>query len=70
MLLQFAQLGVAYAEKSLSASPSPGICSLLTIGAEPGKGNKLAKRTHELLAADTPHGGLPISFMSKLRRGR
>jgi len=59
MLVQFAQLGVAYAEVALGiAEPRVG---LLTIGAEPGKGNKLAKRAHELLDAE-PHGGLPISF--------
>jgi len=35
---------------------------LLTIGAEPGKGNRLARRAHELLAAPPPHGALPIHF--------
>jgi glycerol-3-phosphate acyltransferase PlsX len=60
MLVQFAQLGVAYAQVACGvAEPRVG---LLTIGAEPGKGNKLARRAHELLAADPPHGGLPISF--------
>jgi glycerol-3-phosphate acyltransferase PlsX len=60
MLLQFAQLGVAYAQIAHGADePRVG---LLTIGAEPGKGNRLARRTHELLAAPPPHGALPIRF--------
>ncbi len=59
MLVQFAQLGVAYAQAACGiAEPRVG---LLTIGAEPGKGNKLARRAHELLAADPQHG-LPINF--------
>ena len=49
MLVQFAQLGVAYAQTALNV-PDPRV-GLLTIGAEPGKGNKLARRAHELLAA-------------------
>ncbi|WP_249345937.1 phosphate acyltransferase PlsX [Microbispora sp. H11081] len=49
MLVQFAHLGVAYAEAALGLRrPRVG---LLTIGAEASKGNKLAKRAHELLAA-------------------
>ena len=49
MLLQFAQLGVAYAQIAHGiAEPRVG---LLTIGAEPGKGNKLARRAYELLDA-------------------
>ncbi|HSZ46422.1 MAG TPA: phosphate acyltransferase PlsX [Streptosporangiaceae bacterium] len=60
MLLQFAQLGVAYAQTAFGiAEPRVG---LLTIGAEPGKGNKLARRAYELLNGDPPHGGLPINF--------
>jgi glycerol-3-phosphate acyltransferase PlsX len=60
MLLQFAQLGVAYAQIAHGIDePRVG---LLTIGAEPGKGNKLARRAHELLAAAPPHGALPIRF--------
>ncbi|MBW8485778.1 phosphate acyltransferase PlsX [Actinomadura parmotrematis] len=48
-LVQFAALGTAYAQVRLGLErPRVG---LLTIGAEPGKGNKLAKRAHELLAA-------------------
>jgi phosphate acyltransferase len=60
MLVQFAQLGVAYAQIAYGIEePRVG---LLTIGAEPGKGNKLTRRAYELLDADPPHGGLPISF--------
>jgi glycerol-3-phosphate acyltransferase PlsX len=67
MLLQFAQLGVAYAQAALGiAEPRVG---LLTIGAEPGKGNKLARRAHELLEADPPHGGLPVSFTGNIEGG-
>jgi phosphate acyltransferase len=67
MLVQFAQLGVAYAQTALGISePRVG---LLTIGAEPGKGNKLARRAHELLEADPPHGGLPISFIGNVEGG-
>jgi phosphate acyltransferase len=67
MLVQFAQLGVAYAQTAHGISePRVG---LLTIGAEPGKGNKLARRAHELLDADPPHGGLPISFAGNIEGG-
>ena len=67
MLIQFAQLGVAYAQVACGiAEPRVG---LLTIGAEPGKGNKLARRAHELLAGDLPHGGLPISFAGNVEGG-
>jgi len=67
MLVQFAQLGVAYAQVACGiAEPRVG---LLTIGAEPGKGNKLARRAHELLAADPPHGGLPLSFAGNVEGG-
>ena len=60
MLVQFAQLGSAYAQVTLGIqAPRVG---LLTIGAEPGKGNKLARRAHELLAAPPPHGTPPIRF--------
>jgi phosphate acyltransferase len=60
MLLQFAQLGVAYAQIAHGVDePRVG---LLTIGAEPSKGNRLARRAHELLAAPPPHGALPIRF--------
>jgi phosphate acyltransferase len=67
MLVQFAQLGVAYAQTAYNISePRVG---LLTIGAEPGKGNKLARRAYELLDADPPHGGLPISFVGNVEGG-
>jgi phosphate acyltransferase len=67
MLVQFAQLGVAYAQVACGiAEPRVG---LLTIGAEPGKGNKLARRAHELLEADPPHGGLPINFTGNVEGG-
>ncbi len=67
MLVQFAQLGVAYAQTAFGiAEPRVG---LLTIGAEPGKGNKLARRAHELLDADPPHGGMPISFTGNIEGG-
>src|SRR5215469_1038101 len=60
LLVQFAQLGIAYAQTAFGiAEPRVG---LLSIGGEPGKGNKLARRAHELLNADPQHGGQPISF--------
>jgi phosphate acyltransferase len=66
MLVQFAQLGVAYAQVACGiAEPRVG---LLTIGAEPGKGNKLTLRAHELLAGP-PHGGLPINFVGNVEGG-
>ncbi|WP_157432050.1 phosphate acyltransferase PlsX, partial [Actinomadura hibisca] len=47
-LVQFAALGTAYAQIRLGLErPRVG---LLNIGAEAGKGNKLAKRAHELLS--------------------
>jgi phosphate acyltransferase len=67
MLVQFAQLGVAYAQIAYGiAEPRVG---LLTIGTEPGKGNKLARRAYELLDADPPHGGQPISFVGNVEGG-
>jgi phosphate acyltransferase len=67
LLVQFAQLGVAYAEIAFGiAEPRVG---LLTIGSEPGKGNKLARRSYELLDADLPHVGLPISFAGNVEGG-
>jgi glycerol-3-phosphate acyltransferase PlsX len=67
MLLQFGQLGVAYAQIALGiAAPRVG---LLTIGAEPGKGNALTRRAHELLAADPPGGGLPLHFAGNVEGG-
>ncbi|CND83676.1 Phosphate acyltransferase [Mycobacterium tuberculosis] len=52
-LVQFAALGTAYAQILLG--PDRPTVGLLNIGAEAGKGNKLAKRTHELLAGGN-HG--------------
>jgi glycerol-3-phosphate acyltransferase PlsX len=64
MLVQFGQLGVAYAQFALGvAAPRVG---LLTIGAEPGKGNKLTRRAHELLAADQQH---PLIFAGNVEGG-
>ena len=63
MLVQFAHLGAAYLQAAHGVEqPRVG---LLTIGSEPGKGNKLARRTYELLTAaanDRPSGGLPLMF--------
>lgn len=67
MLVQFGQLGVAYAQTALGvATPRVG---LLTIGAERGKGNKLTRVAHELLAAEQPHGALPLSFAGNVEGG-
>src|SRR4249920_3282173 len=67
MLVQFGQLGVAYAQTALGVS-APRV-GLLTIGAEPGKGNKFTRRAHELLASDPPHGALPLSFAGNVEGG-
>ena len=67
MLVQFGQLGVAYAQFVLGV-PAPRV-GLLTIGAEPGKGNKFTRRAHELLAADPPRGALPLSFAGNVEGG-
>ncbi|ACZ86748.1 phosphate acyltransferase PlsX [Streptosporangium roseum] len=54
MIAQFALLGVSYARLVLGvADPSVG---LLSIGSEPGKGNRLTRRVEELLP------GLPLRF--------
>lgn len=67
MLVQFAQLGAAYAEVAFGIiAPRVG---LLSIGAEPGKGNKLARRAHELLSAEPQHGAMPISFIGNVEGG-
>ncbi len=51
-LVQFAQLGVAYARVRYGiASPR---CALLSNGEEPGKGDKLRKETFALLEAQVP----------------
>ena len=58
MLAQFAALGTAYAQVALGvAEPRVG---LLTIGVEPGKGNKLTRRAYELLAA------IPVDFVGNI----
>jgi phosphate acyltransferase len=67
MLVQFAQLGSAYAQVTLGIqAPRVG---LLTIGAEPGKGNKLTRVAHELLAADPAHGASPLRFAGNIEGG-
>ncbi len=67
MLVQFAQLGVAYAQVTLGIhAPRVG---LLTIGAEPGKGNKLTRDAHELLATDPAHGASPLIFTGNIEGG-
>ena len=67
MLVAFAQLGVAYAQVACGiAEPRVG---LLTIGAEPGKGNRLARRAHELLAGAPPHGSQPLRFVGNVEGG-
>lgn len=67
MLQQFAQLGVAYAEVAFGIA-EPRV-ALLTIGSEPGKGNKLARRAHELLEGGPWHGGRPVSFCGNIEGG-
>src|SRR2546429_3467657 len=63
MRFRFAHLGVASAQWAYGVEdPRVG---LPTIGAEPLKGNKLARRAHELLAAP-PHGGQPIRFTGNI----
>ncbi len=60
MVAQFAQLGSAYAEVAFGiGKPKVG---LLSIGSEPGKGNKLARRAYELLDAEPLHGAMPVNF--------
>ena len=67
MLAQFAQLGSAYAEVAFGiAKPRVG---LLSIGAEPGKGNKLTKRAYELLSTEPQHGAMPIRFAGNVEGG-
>jgi phosphate acyltransferase len=67
MLAQFAQLGAAYAEVALGiADPRVG---LLSIGSEPGKGNKLTRRAYELLSSEPPPGSVPIRFVGNVEGG-
>ncbi|MGW0808553.1 phosphate acyltransferase PlsX [Nonomuraea sp. NPDC002799] len=54
MMAQFALLGAGYARAVLGV-PDP-VAGLLSIGSEPGKGNRLARRAEELLSA------LPLRF--------
>jgi phosphate acyltransferase len=61
MLVQFGQLGTAYAQLALDV-PAPRV-GLLTIGSEPGKGNQLTRRAHELLAA------APLDFVGNVEGG-
>ncbi|MEM1097036.1 MAG: phosphate acyltransferase PlsX [Bacteroidota bacterium] len=49
-LVQFAKMGSVYAERILGAKDAT--VGLLNIGEEPGKGNELAKATHDLLQAE------------------
>ena len=66
MLLQFAQLGVAYAQIAHNvAEPQVG---LLTIGAEPGKGNKLTRRAHDCCRPATARR--PADPLHRQRRGQ
>ena len=67
MLAQFAQLGSAYAEVAFGIS-APRV-GLLSIGAEPGKGNKLIKRAHEILSGDPQHGAAPVNFAGNVEGG-
>ena len=46
---------------------TPG--GLLTIGAEPGKGNAVTRRAHELLAAEPQGGALPPSVAGNIEGG-
>ncbi|HEY0718663.1 MAG TPA: phosphate acyltransferase, partial [Streptosporangiaceae bacterium] len=67
MLLQFAQLGVAYAQVTLGIqAPRVG---LLTIGTEAGKGNKLTREVYELLAGEPGYGASPLSFVGNIEGG-
>ena len=67
MLVQFGHLGVAYAQVALgAAAPRVG---LLTIGTEPGKGNQLTRRAHELLASEPEGGALPLAFAGNVEGG-
>jgi glycerol-3-phosphate acyltransferase PlsX len=56
MLVQFAGLGVAYAQVALGVA-RPRV-ALLNIGAEPGKGDKLTRRAFELLSERPVPGGV------------
>jgi glycerol-3-phosphate acyltransferase PlsX len=61
-LVQFAQMGSVFSRVRLGVEqPRVG---LLSIGEEPGKGNPLAKETHELLAAGA--AGPDVSFIGNV----
>lgn len=63
MLVQFAHLGCAYAQTAFGVRrPRVGV---LTIGSEPGKGNKLVRRATELLAA-TAEGAQAMDFRGNI----
>jgi phosphate acyltransferase len=67
MIAQFAQFGSAYAEVAFGIDkPRVG---LLSIGAEPEKGNKLTRRTYELLSTEPPHGAMAINFTGNVEGG-
>lgn len=48
-LLQFAEMGAAYARVALELSAAPPRVALLSIGEEAGKGNDLTREAHQLL---------------------
>lgn len=58
VLLQFATAGWAYA---LSLGVDDPVVGLLTIGAEPGKGDPLRQETHQLLAEHLPRHGIEFA---------
>ncbi|MQA93226.1 MAG: phosphate acyltransferase PlsX [Streptosporangiales bacterium] len=63
MLVQFAHLGTAYAQVALGVA-APRV-ALLNIGSEAGKGNKLARKTQELLSAATA-GPIPLRYIGNV----
>ena len=63
MLVQFAHLGCAYAQTAFGVErPRVGV---LTIGSEPGKGNKLIRKASEMLAA-TAEGSETMDFRGNI----
>ncbi|WP_028650055.1 phosphate acyltransferase PlsX [Nocardiopsis sp. CNT312] len=64
MLVQFAHLGCAYAQTAFGVEqPRVG---LLTIGSEPGKGNKLTRRAAELLTAASDDDSRSLDFLGNV----
>ena len=59
MLVQFAQMGAAYADARYG-TPDPSV-ALLSIGEEPSKGTPLVKEVHGLLA-----GGIGVRFVGNV----